>query len=200
MDRSGHQTLLVVGCVPESGSTTAITNLAAASAASGKRVLIVDANFRRSRLADVFEVDGSGPGLGDILCDFVTLEETILDAGQGVHVMPAGTEGNRIIERLNNGRLDTIIAQLRARYDLVIFDAPPAVVAGDAMIVANKVDAAILVVRANREHRGLVGRLLNGLLDAQCEVLGLLLNRPRGTVGGYFKENFEAMASYTSSS
>ena len=75
-------------------------------------------------------------------------------------------------------------------------DAPPAVVAGEAFVLANKVDSAVLVVRANQEQRGLVARLVNQLIDAQCELLGIVLNRPRGTAGGYFKKNYEAMARY----
>ncbi len=37
---------------------------------------------------------------------------------------------------------------------------------------------------------------MNQLVDARCEMLGMILNRPRGTAGGYFKKNFDAMASY----
>ncbi len=88
------------------------------------------------------------------------------------------------------------MAELRHRFDLVLVDAPPAVVAGDALVLANKVDSAALVVRANQEQRGLVARLVNQLIDAQCELMGIVLNRPKGTAGGYFKKNFEAMARY----
>ena len=59
-------------------------------------------------------------------------------------------------------------------------------------------DAVALVVQANREERGLVARLINQFNDAQGELLGIVLNRPRRTAGGYFKKNYELMASYTS--
>lgn len=200
LERSGHQTLVLVGGLPGAGTTTAATNLACAAAATGKRVLVVDANFRRPRLAQAMEVSGEGPGLGDLLSGAATLDEAIVDAGGvssgGVSVIPAGTPANRVIERLNNGLFDSMVAELRGRFDLIIFDAPPAVVAGDAMVLANKVDAAVLVVRAHAEHRGLVARMINQLADARCELLGVLLNRPRGTAGGYFKKNYATMAQY----
>ena len=60
--------------------------------------------------------------------------------------------------------------------------------------------AAIANVRAYQEQRGLVARLVNQLVDAQCELLGVILNRPRGTAGGYFKKNFAAMARYAAGS
>jgi hypothetical protein len=53
-----------------------------------------------------------------------------------------------------------------------------------------------MIVRAFQEQRGLVARLMNQLVDARCEMLGMILNRPRGTAGGYFKKNFDAIASY----
>ena len=82
----------------------------------------------------------------------------------------------------------------------MLVDAPPAVVAGDALVLANKLDAAVLVVRANQEQRGLVARVIGQLMDANCELLGVVLNRPRGTAGGYFKKNFAAMAGYATAS
>ena len=115
----------------------------------------------------------------------------------GIHVISAGTPAHRIFERLTTGVIDHLLAELRDTYDLVILDAPPAVVAGDAMALAGKVDASVLIVRANQEHRGLVARLVRQLNDARGDLLGILLNRPRGTAGGYFKKNYAAMARYT---
>ena len=64
------------------------------------------------------------------------------------------------------------------------------------MVLANKTDAAVLVVRANHEQKGLVARLINQFAAAQSELLGIVLNRPRWTAGGYFKKNYAAMAEY----
>lgn len=196
MDLSGHQTLVLAGGLPGAGTTTAVTNLASAATAAGRSVLVVDANFRRPRLAELFGVEPEVRGLGDLLTGEASLDETIHESEHEISVIASGTPANRVFERLNNGRFDGLVAELRDRFDLIIFDAPPAVVAGDAMVLANKVDAAVLVVRAHREQRGLVGRLLGQFSQAQAELLGILLNRPRGTAGGYFRKNFAAMASY----
>ncbi|MHC5006273.1 MAG: GumC family protein [Planctomycetota bacterium] len=199
LSRPGHQTLLVVGGMPGSGGTTVTTNLAAAAAAAGRTVAIVDADFRRPRLGEAMGVAGEGGGLGDVLTEETTADQALHDTELGISVMTAGRPASRVIERLNNGQFDSLMADLRHRFDLVLVDAPPAVVAGDSLVLANKVDAAVLVVRAYQEQRGLVARLVNQLVDAQCELLGVILNRPRGTAGGYFKKNFAAMAQYTES-
>jgi capsular exopolysaccharide synthesis family protein len=197
MDRAGHRSLLLVGGMPESGSTTVGTNLAATAAATGKRVVMVDANFRRPRLAAVLGVAPDSVGLGDVLTADVDPQDAIASTEFGFDLVPAGRPESRIFERLSNGRLDAMLALLRDRYDLVIMDSPPAIVAGDALAVAGKVDAAVLVVRANQDQRGLVVRLMNQLVEAPSELLGIVLNRPRFTAGGYFRRNFEAMAQYT---
>ncbi len=203
IERNGHQTILFMSGLPSAGTTTAVTNIAASLAASGKRVVVVDANFRRPRLAEAMGVPAgsNAPGLGDLLAGSATIDEVIVNGtsnghDSGIAVVPAGTPANRVIERLNNGTFESIVAELRDRFDLILFDAPPAVVAGDAMVLANRLDAAVLVARANQEQKGLVARILGQLADARCESLGVLLNRPRGTAGGYFKKNFRTMAKY----
>lgn len=197
LERNGHQTILFLSGLPNAGTTTSITNVAASLSASGRKVVVVDANFRRPRLAEAMGCSSSGNGLGDVLAGAAELDEALVESESGVHVLSAGHSSNRVFERLNNERFEMIVAELRGRFDTIIFDAPPAVVAGDAMVLANRVDAAVIVVRANQEQRGLVARLINQLSDARCDLVGILLNRPRRTAGGYFKQNYQAMASYT---
>jgi Mrp family chromosome partitioning ATPase len=96
--------------------------------------------------------------------------------------------------------MDEVLAQAKQSYDIVLLDSPPAIVAGDAMVLAAKVDATVLVVRAFQEQRGLVSRLCSQLNDMPSQLVGIVLNRPRNTAGGYFRKNYEVMASYAKSS
>ncbi len=200
IDHAGIQTILFVGGMPGSGATTAMSNVAATLHATGKSVVVVDANFRRPRLAQAMDVPTDRQGLGDVLCGDAELRDVLLQSSCGVMVISAGTPGNRLFERLGAEVFDHLIAQLRADFDVVLVDTPPAVVAGDAVMLANKLDAAVLIVRASREQRGLVARLINQFTDARAQLLGVMLNRPRGIAGGYFKKNYEAMAEYAAKS
>ncbi len=196
IDQNGHQTIVVMSGLPGAGTTTVTSNLAIGWAATGRSVLVVDTNFRRPRLAEVFDLDRDRTGLGDVLASTVELEQAVVEIEPGVHVITAGSPESRVVERLNSEAFEQLIAQVRSRFDAVFFDAPPAVVAGDAIVVANKVDAALLVVRANQEQRGLIARVMNQIAAAQCDLLGIVLNRPLVTAGGYFKKNFATMAEY----
>lgn len=197
MDMPGHQTLLFTGGLPGSGATTAAVNLATSIAASGRRVVIVDTNFRRPRLAELFGLEAGGDGIGDVLAGTSELADAISSVEEmGLDVITAGTPASRVVERLTSERVGSVIAELRGRYDIVIFDAPPSVVAGDAMALASRMDAVALVVQANRDERGLVARQVAQLGRTGADLLGIVLNRARITAGGYFKKNFKAMAAY----
>jgi len=197
MERYGHQTLLVLGGLPGAGSTTAITNIAATATAAGKRVVMVDSNLRRPRLAETVGLASEQAGLGDVLAGLAEIDDVITTVENGLSILPAGRHENRVFERLNDTQFDQVLNELRNRFDLVLLDSPPAVAAGDGMIIANKADATTLVVRANQEQRGLVARLINQIADARSELIGIILNRPIKTPGGYFKKNYETIAKYT---
>ncbi|MFZ4749633.1 MAG: GumC family protein [Phycisphaerales bacterium] len=188
-----------VGCLsglPEAGTTSFITNLADSMAASGRKVLVVDANFRRSHLAAAMGTEPDARGLGDVLRGTIAAGDVIRPAGGDVDIVPAGTPESRVFELLNTPALDAFFQAVSAQYDIVLVDLPPVVVAGDALAVANKVDGTVLVVRAFQEQRGLVSRVVSQLGDVRGQFIGAVLNRPINTAGGYLRKNYEAMAGY----
>jgi len=197
LQQSAHQTMLVLSAAPEAGSTTIIGNFAASAHTSGSTVVVVDCNFRRPNLGYMFDLEDSSPGVADMLAGSVELESVVQKTDCGVDVITAGVPANRLFQRLGSERMKSIFAQLRDRYDLILVDAPPSIVAGDAVLLANLVDAIILVVHSDRDDRGLVARVLRELGESRAEILGVMLNAAVGTVGGYFRKNYLAMISYS---
>ncbi len=193
----GHRTILFVGGLPGAGVTAILTNVAEAIASSGKRVLVIDADFRRPSLAVALGVDPNQNGLGDLLSGKVPMGKVVSRFTDTIDVISAGTPESRVFERLATSAMDDLIAQAKQSYDIILIDSPPAIVAGDALVLASKVDATVLVVRAFQEQRGLVSRLCSQLNDMPSQLLGIVLNRPRNTAGGYFRKNYEVMASYS---
>ena len=197
LQQSAHQSLLVLSAAPEAGSTTIIGNFAASAVTSGLSVLVLDCNFRRPNLGSMFGLDDTSPGVADLLAGSVEVSSVIQQTDSGVDVITAGVPANRLFQRLGSERMKSVFAQIRDAYDLVLIDAPPSIVAGDAVLLANLVDAIMLVVHSDRDDRGLVARVLRELGESRAEILGVMLNVARGTVGGYFRKNYLAMISYS---
>lgn len=197
IDNAGHRTLLVVSGMPGSGATSVVSNLAMIAGASDQRVLIIDANLRRPGVHKVFGIQ-DGPGLGDILAGSATLESAAQAAGvPNVSVLAAGTpDSRRAPERLGTDAMTALLREAAGAYDLVLVDSAPAVVSGDALGLANRCDATLLVVRALSEKRGLVARLQNQFSETRAELLGVVLNGARSSAGGYLKRNIEAAHTY----
>lgn len=199
MDQAGHRTLLVLAGMPGSGATTVAANLGLACAGAGERVLIIDANMRRPGMHRVFGLS-EGPGLGDCLAGQSRMSEAIRATSAGnLSVLTAGSSANRMLpERLSSEAMGRLLAEAAGNFDRVIIDAPPVIVSGDGVALANRCDAVALVVRALNEKRGLVNRLRSQLSEARGEFLGVIVNGVRSSAGGYFKGNIRATHEYQS--
>ncbi|XOV75671.1 MAG: tyrosine-protein kinase family protein [Phycisphaerales bacterium] len=92
--------------------------------------------------------------------------------------------------------MQQLLEEAGSQYDLILIDTPPAVVAADALSLAARTDASVLVCRAYSEKRGLIQRLRNQLADAKGDFLGVVVNGVRASAGGYMKANFKASMSY----
>lgn len=193
--QAGHKTILVVGGMPGSGATSVLTNMALSLAASDKKVLIVDANFRRPGAHRVFAMR-ENPGLSDVLSG-ANLDECIQSIGDGnLNLMSAGTRDKRVFEMFSSDKFSKLLAQLKERYDVIFIDAAPALVASDGVAIANRTDASVLVVRALGEKRGLVARLRNDLMETRGEFLGVVVNAVKPSAGGYIRGNMRATHEY----
>lgn len=195
--QGGYGVISFVSGMPESGATTAISNIATIAKESGQSVVVVDANFRRPGLAKAMGVAEPRLGLGDVLAGDVSLDEVIVQNEGQVSVIAAGTPDNRVSNAFHGELFDRSVAVLRDRFDLVLIDVSPIIVSGDARVVANQCDGVIIVVRAYQEERGLVSRMLRELGESNSEIIGILLNRPRTAAGGYLKKNYAAIAGYS---
>jgi polysaccharide biosynthesis transport protein len=197
LQKSSHQTLLLMAAAPEAGTTTVIGNIAISAVAAGLKVVVIDCNFRRPAAASMFDVDDTSLGVADLLTGSVEVETVTHATDSGVSVIAAGSPANRLYQRLGSERMKSLFAQLRSKFDLVLIDAPPSIVAGDAILLANLVDAITVVVRSDRDERGLIARVLRELSESRGEMLGVTLNAAKGTTGGYFRKNYLAMINYT---
>ena len=187
--------LLVTSPSPDDGRTTVAVNLAAAVASSGRRVLLMDANFRRPTVESLFEEAGEA-GLSDVLSGQKPWEPCVVETKvENLSVMPSGKLPPNPNELLGGDLARTVMAQLAERYDQIIVDGPPLLIS-DASVLAAQADGVILVVRAGVNTHGIVTRCRNSLSRVGAHVLGVVLNGVRSTVGGYLQKNYDAFHDY----
>jgi len=189
--------VMFVSAGPSAGTTTMVTNFAAAAAHAARKVLIIDCNFRRPRMHELVGLPSETPGLGELLQGRITPEQAIRPAVPGIDVVCAGGAASRLPELLCTLHTVEVIEHLKANYDVVVMDAPPLVVAGESLLLADRVgDRVVLVVNALTQEKGLVFRYANKLREAGAEVIGLVLNRPVEVQGGHLQRNLRTIAAY----
>jgi capsular exopolysaccharide synthesis family protein len=200
IDRRGYKTLMMVSAKPSSGVTTSAQNLAASCARSGRRVLLIDANFRRPGLAKLMSLSGE-PGLAEALSGDQPIEEAgnLVQASdvEGLFLLPAGDTRHAAVELFESPRFRDLLAKLEAEYDLLIIDAPPALLTSDAQLLTRHIDAMVLVCKAQSDTRGMLQRLYREMDGQRADILGVLLNGVEASVGGYLKRNFREFHEYS---
>ncbi|MSR45200.1 MAG: hypothetical protein EXS15_07600 [Phycisphaerales bacterium] len=190
----GSKVVGVFSTMPEAGATAAITNLASSARVVGKRVLVIDANFRKPSTALALGASEESVGLADVLCGTAEFAQAIQTTSHGIDVLNAGH--NRAVELFDTAKFAEVMAIAREQYDLTLIDTAPAAIAAEAFVIANRIDASLLVVRAMRDQRGLVARLVAQLNAQQARFVGAILVRPEQTAGGYYRKNARAMIDY----
>lgn len=177
-DRSPTRTpLIVVTSSREAeGKTTTTSGLAASLALNGQRVLLIDCDLRRGSLSRLLKAKGR-PGLTDALSGRPLARCIVPTPVKGLDLLPSGSSHPNPAEILGRVGLVDIVESLRADYDWIFCDAPPALAVADAAIVCRVADSAIVVVGANLTPSGAIRATLKQLAAVHAPVRGLILNR-----------------------
>lgn len=168
------------------GKTLTSINLAGVLAReSDAKILLIDADLRRSSVSQQLGLEAGTAGLADLIAGTkTTLSELIRRPDMcGFDVLPAGSSSRSVQKLFRAERFTQIIAEVRERYDYVLLDTPPLVPVYDAAVLARQVDGVILVVAAAKTPRKLLGAALD-LLDAS-KVVGLVFNDDTSPLFGY---------------
>lgn len=182
----GPKIILVTSCIPGEGKTTLTTNLAIAFAQHNKRVIVVEADMRRPTMRHAFDV-ANKVGLSNVLAGSHTCEEAIVHVEQvdTLDVLPAGPHPPLPSELLGSSAFDELLQQLRARYDIVLVDSPPALLVTDAVSISVKSDATLWVALAGVVTRPQLVRAADLIERNEMPVIGFVVNRMTRSVAGY---------------
>jgi capsular exopolysaccharide synthesis family protein len=175
VDRSTRSMVVTSACPGEGKSTTAC-NLAIVLAEAGKRVVLVDADLRRPRLAEYLDLEGA-IGLTNVLAGQVEVRTALQHWGDsGVFVLASGSVPPNPSELLGSNNMADLLAALTAAFDVVIIDTPPLLPVTDAAVLASAVDGTLLVSRHGHTTVSQARQAADALRAVEARILGTVLN------------------------
>ena len=187
LDRSIHA-LLVTSVAPVEGKSLTLANLAVAMAQGDKRTILVDTDLRRPTLHTLFGLNND-KGLTSLFIDAKgPIEPAFKDVKvPNLQVLTSGPLPPNPAEVLGSQRMLDVIAALKQRADIVLFDAPPVIAVTDAAVLGTRVDGMVLVVDAGQTRREHAKRAKEQLETLNIRIVGAVLNGASvdNTLGGY---------------
>ena len=179
MTTEQSRVLMVTGPAGGEGTTTVSLNLALALAEINAKVLLVEGNLRQAELAEMTGVDAE-PGLSDVLRNVSIVERAVAQTqDRRLSVLPSGSPHPSPGELLSAGDLESVVGELRGRFDFVVIDGPPVLPAADSGILAPRSDGVLLVVRCGTSNADDVSRAVEILQDTGSPLIGTLLTNAK---------------------
>ncbi len=172
------------------GKTTLAANLAVSAANGGKRVLLLDADFRRPKIQKLFGLTGAN-GLARLLEGKVELDDVTRNTPvDNLWIIPCGKRVQNPADLLTAHRFAELVDVVREKYDMVILDSPPLLAVTDPAVIAPRVDTVVLVTRLANHTRKATGRAREMLVSLGANVLGIVVNgvKPRQKFGYRYGE------------
>jgi capsular exopolysaccharide synthesis family protein len=208
-----RKVVLFTSSEQQEGKSTVIANVAITMAQMGKKTLLVELNLRRPTLYKRLGLRRE-PGMTEVLLGKVAWPDALktptdiiaggLDLDRllkmpgldHLRVLTAGHSIDNISELLNSSKFDEFIAEVRARFDIVLIDCPPILPVPDAMTMGSRVDGVVLIYKVGKTSRDMLRMAKSRLEHANTRILGIVLNQIKaeeqvGASAYHFREYVE---------
>lgn len=195
-----HQIILVTSALPGEGKSLTASELAQSFARAGRRVALVNADMRRpSSLMQAGKT--SPPGLAEVLCGEISVEEALLPTEtENLSVLQGGNATQNPMDLISQPHMAEAMQALRAAADVVIVDSPPAAVVADALLLAPHVDCILYVIGVGMVDSENMRNTAGALAAAAPKMLAYFVNRVPRLLGdstsysyaGYGRTTFAA--------
>ncbi len=192
------RTVLVTSPSESEGKTTTLANLAVSLAQAGQRVAVVSCDLRRPRLHSFFGLSND-VGFTSVLVGETDLSGALQTVGShGPVVLPSGPVPPNPAELLASDRTVELFGHLKDQFDTILVDSPPVLPVADAVILAEHVDATLVVVAAGETSRKELTRSLEILRQVRAYVAGFILNEVATRAGYGYPDNYSYRSTYSS--
>ncbi len=185
------QVLIVSSPHAGEGKTTSVCNLGVAFAEIGRRVLLIDADFRKPRLHEVFSLSNDG-GLLNLLSEPDSRRPAEIDrliqktTVPGLSVLTSGSTSVPLPTLLHSERLSKLLGRLRTQYDLVLIDSAPLLIVPESRILARSTDGLLLVLRAGVTTPEMALAARRRALEDRTPLIGTILNDWKPNTAHYY--------------
>ena len=188
----------VVSSMPSEGKTTTTVNLSIVFAQLDKKVLIIDADLRKPRIGKFFKIKGV-KGLSNYLSGQATIDEIIHETDyKNLSCIVAGVLPPNPAELLGTNEMSLLSDEVKEQFDYVFIDTPPIETVADALVLAPKYDAVVLVAKHNVSTHPALQKTIKKLEFADIKIAGMILNSfdEKASNYRYYKYNYKYKYKY----
>ena len=198
------KTIVLTSCFAHEGKTSISFDVCRSLAESGKRVLLIDADLRKSVMLSRYTNENGIRGLSEFLSSQARLDEVVCHTSvENLDIIFAGPYPPNPTELVGSAYFGETLKFLREKYDYVIVDAAPLGLVIDASLIANYCDGAILVINIGHVKYRVAQGVKAQLQKSGCKILGVVLNQidRKKKVGGasaYYSSHYMSYGAYGS--
>lgn len=185
------QVIAITSCLPNEGKSTISLELSKSLAELGKKVLLIDADLRKSVLVNKYADRPGIEGLSQFLSGQAVLQDVLYSTQYpNFYIIFSGVFPPNPVELLSKAKFKDFIENAKNTFDYIIIDCPPLGSVIDAAVVANVCDSAIMVISANTISAKFAKNVKAQLEKSGCRILGAVLNNIEEKNSGYYNKYY----------
>lgn len=194
---SSIRTIMLTSSLQNEGKSSVAFAFARSLAQTGKRVLLIDADIRKSVLVARYQLEKNVFGLSQFLSGQKKLEEVLYTTNvEFLDVIFSGPFSPNPAELLEEPLFDNLVGRAKAEYDYVIIDTPPIASVIDAAIVSRVCDGVVLVIESGAISYRIAQKVKQQMEKTGCRILGVVLNKVGGESSGYYSKYYGTYGKY----
>lgn len=195
---NGIKTIMLTSSLPDEGKSDITFAMASSLAQIGKKVVMVDADIRKSVLVSRYHLEREVSGLSQYLSGQRSLENVLYDTNiENLSIIFAGPYSPNPADLLEESLFGDMISKLKEKYDYIIVDTPPMGNLIDGAIVARQCDGAVMVIESGSISYRLEQRVKGQLEKSGCRILGVVLNKVNMKRNGYYSKYYGKYRKYS---
>ncbi len=188
---------LLTSTVPSEGKSFISSNLALSFASNGEKVLLLDGDLRLPNVAKSLQLENES-GVLDYIQGEGTFDSYIVkEVYPNLDVLPSGGKAKNPTAILNDNKFESMLLQLRDRYDKIIIDSPPLAAVSDSLNIVPLVDAIIYVIKYDSVKNSLANSCIRRLWESKTPLLGAVLNNVSLGLSHYYYSQYSANKKYS---